>query len=118
LPRTEIPVTLIDRNGAEPPAQIDSDEGNGMEIKGNSGKTFVEIVSTDAGSQSVGFAIAETVDGEAATDKTVVVPAGETVYAGPFPARTYNQPGADRSIYVNPSVDSTLKLRAYKLSSS
>jgi hypothetical protein len=113
MPRTEIPVQTISRAGVVPPAQTDSDEANGMVIVHNDGRIYVEIESTDAGSQTVGFAIPGLVDGEPVDDKTVTVPAGEIRVAGPWPRRTYNQ--SDGSLNINPSIDDTLKLRAFKL---
>jgi hypothetical protein len=114
--RTPIPVTELSRAGVAPPAQTDSDQTNGMVIAANSGRLWVEIESTDAADQTVGFAIPITVDGDTVADKLVDVPAGATRLVGIFPPAIYNQD--DRSLNVNPSVDTTLKFRAYKLPSS
>jgi hypothetical protein len=84
-----------------------------MYVAANDGRIFVEIESIDAAEQSVGFAIVETIDGCVVHDKTVVVPAGAIRKAGPFPELRYNQD--DLRLLVNPSVDATLKLRAYRL---
>jgi hypothetical protein len=112
--RTNIPVTQLTRAGVAPPAQTNADMTNGMAIAANSGRILVEIVSTDLGAQSVGFAIPGLVDGQAVADKTVAVPAGATRLVGPFPPGTYNQD--DNSLHLNPSLNgATLKLRAYKL---
>jgi hypothetical protein len=110
-PRTEIPVIVITRDGVTPTAQVDSDHANGMVILENDGTVFVEIVSTDALVQFVGFAIPELVDGQTVANKRIIVPAGDRRMAGPFPPETYNQ--EDDSILINPSVDGTLKLRAF-----
>jgi hypothetical protein len=110
-PRTEIAVTVITRDGVTPAAQVDSDHANGMVILENDGTVFVEIVSTDALVQFVGFAIPELVDGQTVANKRIIVPAGDRRFAGPFPPETYNQD--DDSILINPSVDGTLKLRAF-----
>jgi hypothetical protein len=110
-PRSEIPVTVITRDGVTPAAQVDSDHANGMVILENDGTVFVEIVSTDALVQFVGFAIPELVDGQTVANKRIIVPAGDRRFAGPFPPETYNQ--EDDSILINPSVDGTLKLRAF-----
>jgi hypothetical protein len=107
-----IPVTTISRAGVAPPAQTDADHTAGMQIDTNDGKTIVEIVSSDAGDQTVDFQLPGTlVDGQAVIPKTVSVPAGETRYAGPFPKGFYNQPGGQ--LYIDPSVSTTLKFRAY-----
>jgi hypothetical protein len=110
--RLEIPVLDITRVGVAPAAQVASDHLNGMLVRDNDGRVFVEIISSDPRPQSVGFAIAETVDGQTVLNKIVSVPAGATRYAGPFPEEFYNQD--DDTLLVNPSVDTTLKLRAYR----
>ena len=108
---TEIPVTEIIRDGVAPAAATDSDAANGMFVAANDGRILVEIVSEDAAPQTVGFAITETIDDQPAHDKTVTVPAGARRVAGPFPEWLYNQ--LDGSLQIHPSVDTTLKLRAY-----
>jgi hypothetical protein len=108
---TEIPVVEITRDGATPETAVDSNAADGMFITGNDGRILVEIVSEDAGAQTVGFSITETIDDQPAHDKTVTVPAGARRVAGPFPEWLYNQP--DGSLQIHPSVDATLKLRAY-----
>jgi hypothetical protein len=114
MARVVIPVTALTRDGVAPPAQTNADSVNNMEIDGNDGRVFVEIVSTDAGAQTVSFEIPELVDGEAVAPKIVNVPAGATRLAGPFPTDTYNHAGS--KMFVDPSVSgATLKLRAYQL---
>jgi hypothetical protein len=113
MARVEIPVQTLSRAGVAALAQTDADSALGNVIKKNDGHIYIEIVSSDAGPQTVGFAIPGLVDGEVVDDKVVAVPAGATRYAGPWPRRTYNQ--ADNSVNVNPSVSTTLKFRAFKL---
>jgi hypothetical protein len=114
MARTQIPVTTITRAGIAPSAGTDADMTDGMYIAANNGRIYVEIVSTDAGAQTVGFEIPTEVDGIAVDDKVVTIPAGATRKAGPWPTGTYNQ--EDDSINVNPSIDgATLKISAYKL---
>ena len=115
MARTEIPVTTISRAGVTQPAQIDSDQSNGMTVPNNNGRIFFEVENTDASPQTVGFAIAATVDDEPVDDKLITIAAGDIELAGPFPVDLYNQE-ADNALYVNPSVDTLLKLRAYRLS--
>jgi hypothetical protein len=113
MARVVIPVTALSRAGVAPPAQTDADAVNNMEIDNNDGRVFVEIVSTDAGAQTVGFEIAESVDGVSVPAKSVAVPAGATRLAGPFPTDEYNHAGG--KVFVTPSVTTTLKFRAYQL---
>lgn len=113
MARTVIPVTTITRAGVAPPAQTDGDASNNMEFT-NDGNTFLEVVSSDAGAQSVTILVAEEVDGLAVTSRSVAVAAGASVLIGPFTA-VYNQTGT-KLVYVNPSVSTTLKFRAYSVS--
>lgn len=116
MARTEIPVTTIARAGVEPVTQTDSDATNGMLVASNNGRVFVEIESADAGPQDVDFLISVLVDGQTVVPRTVTIPAGETRLVGPFPQSDYNQD--DRSLYIDPAVDTTLKFRAYMLPGS
>jgi|SRR6185369_13553486 len=112
--RTDITVTALTRAGVDPPALTDADMTNGMRIPTNNGHVFVEIISSDAAPQTVGFEIPKEIDGESVGDKTVTIPAGDTRLVGPFPPGDYNQD--DGSVYVNPSLDgATLQFRAYKV---
>jgi hypothetical protein len=113
MARVSIPVTALSRAGVAPPAQTDADATNKNQLDSNDGLTWVEIVSTDAGSQTVGFEIPATVDGQSVIAKTVTVPAGATRNAGPWPVATYNQSGGP--VFIDPSVSTTLKFRAYRL---
>jgi hypothetical protein len=78
---------------------------------------MLEIVSTDAGSQTVDiepnpdFA---TRDGLTVSNLVIAVAAGATVYAGPFRTSTFKQ-DTDNTLYVDPSISTTLKFRAYRL---
>lgn len=113
MARVTIPVTAITRDGVAPPAQTDADAVNLMEFT-NDGDTFLEIVSSDAGAQTVEFLIAEEVDDLSVTPRSVSVAAGATLLVGPFTA-VYDQTGT-KLVYVNPSVSTTLKFRAYTIS--
>lgn len=113
MPRGTIPVTTVTRSGVAPPTQTDADATNKHEMT-NNGRTIIEIVSSDAGPQTVEFEIPSgAVDGQAVTPKSVAVPAGATRITGPFPAGIYNQTGG--KLYVDPSVSTSLKFRAYSL---
>lgn len=116
MARTEIPVTTITRSGEDQPSQTDSDNGNGMFFAANNGRIILEVENTDAATQTIGIALFVNVDGQAVTDKTMSLDAGDIKLMGPFPAAQYNQD--DRSVNVNPSVDTNLKIRAYKLTTT
>lgn len=116
MPRTEIPVTESSRGGVAPPAATNADMTNGMFIAANNGRIWLQIVSSDGATQTVGFAIPGDVDGVAIDDKVVSIPAGTTKDGvGPWLTGTYNQ--EDDELHINPSVGgATLKFRAYRLS--
>jgi hypothetical protein len=112
MARVSIPVTTIDRTGEAPPAQVNADSVNKNQLDANDGRTIIEIVSSDAGAQTVAFEIpGSLVDGQAVTPKAITVPAGATRYIGPFPKAIYNQTGGE--LFLDPSVSTTLKFRAY-----
>jgi hypothetical protein len=116
MPRTVIPVTTLSRSGVAPPAQTSSDQSNGMYVANNNGRIIFEIISTDGSSRTVGFAVSTTADGQAIADRTITLSAGGTAICGPYPPTYYNQ--TDGSLNINPSVNTTLKFRAYKLPSN
>lgn len=115
MARVSIPVTAISRAGVAPPAQTNADSVNKNQIDSNDGLTFVEIISSDAAPQTVNFEIPEAIDGQTVNPRSVAVAAGATVLAGPFPPATYNQPGGSQ-LFIDPSVSTTLKFRAYRVS--
>lgn len=114
MPRSAIPVTALDRTGVAPPSQTNADATNKHTLANPNGRTLLEIVSSDAGAQTVTFDIVTAaVDGVAVPAKSVAVPAGATRMVGPFPKNFYNQTGD--VVNVNPSVSTTLKFRAYSI---
>jgi hypothetical protein len=116
MPRTEITVTALDREGVAQPTVQTSDSANGMFIATNTGRIILEITNTNAGTQTIGipFGSSATIDGVAPADRVISLATGETKLIGPFPVNYYNQD--DRSVYVNPSVDDDLEIRAYSIS--
>jgi hypothetical protein len=91
MARVQIPVTTLSRAGVAPPAQTNADATNNH-LFVNNGSTWLEIVSSDAGSQHVDFSlVTQTVDGVTVPPKTVTIAAGATVLVGPWPANLYNQ---------------------------
>lgn len=116
MSRVAIPVTKIVRTGTTPPSATVADHSNGMQFV-NNGATWLEVISSDGGSQTVGFILgtgaSALVDGLTLPEKTITIPAGATRLIGPFPPQLYNQSGS--LVFVDPSVPTTLTLRAYTL---
>ena len=114
MARSVIAVTPITRAGVAPGAQTIADATNKHYFV-NADRVYLEVISTDAGAQSVGivFAPSSTVDGVSLSNKSVAVPAGATRLIGPFPAVYYNQ--AASQVFIDPSISTTLQFRAYQL---
>lgn len=117
MPRVEIPVTTITRLSVNPGSQIDADSTNDHYIADNDGRTWVEIVSSAVATESVIFETPYTLDGLSLEDHPVYVGPGATRLAGPFPISTFNQTGSgdENKLFLNPSVSTTLKFRAYRV---
>lgn len=117
MPRVEITVTAIDRDGATQPAVTNGDATNDHFVTGGAdGLTILEVVSSDGGAQTVEVLPNPnlTVDGLTVGNLSIAVAAGETVFAGPFRTNTFKQ-NATNDLYVNPSVSGTLDFRAYRI---
>ncbi len=115
MARSQIVVTPIIRAGATPITQTTADATNDHYFT-NDGLTFLEIISTDAGAQTVEIVPnpSFTADGLTVASLSIAVPAGATRLAGPFKVTTFKQSAA-LDVYVNPSVSTTLKFRAWRL---
>lgn len=117
MPRVDIPVTEVDISGVAQPSQTTADATNDHSITGGAdGRTIIEIVSSDAGSQTVEIVPNPSLfvaDGLTINNLSITVAAGATSYAGPFRTSTYKQ-DTDNTLYLNPSVSTTLKFRAYR----
>lgn len=116
MPRVQIPVTDITRAGVAPPAQTDADSVNDHYFINADSRVLLEIVSSDAGPQTVDLLPAPgfTADGLTVGNLSIAVPAGATRVCGPFRVSTFKQ-NATYHMYVDPSVSMTLKFRAYRL---
>lgn len=116
MARVSIPVSKIVRTGFTPVAATASDHANGMQFV-NNGATWLEVVSSDGGSQTIGFILgtgaSSLVDGLTLPEKIITIPAGATRLIGPFPPQLYNQAGS--LVFVDPSIITTLAIRAYTL---
>lgn len=97
-----------------PPSQVNGDATNDHYFTGNDGLVFLEVVSSDAGAQTVSIDYAPTyapiVDIPAQVES---IPAGATRLLGPFAPTAFDQ-NPDGDVYFDPSVSTTLKFRAYK----
>lgn len=97
-----------------PPSQVDGDATNDHYFTGNDGLVTIEVVSSDAGAQTVTIEYSPTyapitdVPGQAES-----IPAGATRKLGPFAKNAFDQ-NSDGDVYFNPSVSTTLKFRVYK----
>lgn len=117
MPRVQIPVTEIDRDGVAQPSLTNGDATNDHYVTGGAdGLTVLEIVSSDGGAQTVEIPPnpALTADGLTVGNLSIAVAAGATVVAGPFRTNTFKQDTAN-TLWVNPSVSNTLDFRAYRL---
>ena len=111
MARVSIPITEVLDTGVAPPAQTNGDSTNNHQLDFNDGDVVVEVVSSDAGAQTVTVVTPGTVSGRAIADQVINVPAGATRYIGKLSPATYNQP--DGTVQINVSVSTTLKFRAY-----
>ncbi len=117
MPRVEIPVQTITRLSVNPGTQITADATNDHYIASNDGRIFVEIVSTAGATESVTFETPFSLDDLALEDQVVYIGPSATLYAGPFPTSTFNQTSAgdENKLFIDPSVSTTLKFRAYRV---
>lgn len=97
-----------------PPTQVDGDATNGHYITGNDGLVTLEVVSSDAGAQTVSISYGPHYAPVASVAAQVeTIPAGATRILGPFAPGAFDQ-NAAHDLYFTPSVATTLKFRAYK----
>ncbi len=116
MPRSEITVTTINRDGVAPGTQHDADSVANHYIANNDGHIYLEIVSSDGSTQTVTVETPIVQDDLQLEDLVISVPAGATRLAGPFAITTFNQEGDDaNNVFIDPSVSTTLKFRAYRV---
>jgi hypothetical protein len=116
LARSQIVVTDIVRSGTAPIAQTTADATNKHYFVNSDALVFLEIVSSDGSSQTVTVEASPTftADGLTVSGLVITVGAGATVLAGPFKVSTFKQ-DSSYHVYVDPSVSTTLKFRAWRL---
>lgn len=97
------------------PSLVNGDATNDHYFTGNDGSVVVEVVSSDAGAQTVTILRAALfAPGATQSDEIVSVAAGETRILGRFEPDEFNQNAAG-DVYFNPSVSNTLDFRAYRV---
>ena len=97
------------------PALTNGDATNDHYFTGNEGDVVLEVVSTDAGSQTVTVKRSPTFRvGMPLTDEVITVAASETRVIGPFSKAEFDQNGSG-DVYFDPSVSNTLDFRAYRV---
>jgi hypothetical protein len=102
--------------GIAPPAQVNADTTNKHYFGPNDGQVFLEVVSSDAGAQTVTIkAPPGDLAGGKAADRVESIPAGATRLLGPFSQTRHNQDNTNKLVYFDPSVATNLKFRCYKL---
>ncbi len=102
--------------GVAAPAQTNGDATNKHYFGPNDGQIVLEVVSSDAGSQTVTIkAPSAAAAAGTGSDRTETIAAGATKLLGPFEQTRHNQDTVNKRVYVDPSVSTTLKFRAYKV---
>ena len=115
MARTEITVNDVDRDGIEEVAGLSSDFTNGMFFTGNDGNVELQIENTDSVSRWVDIVASPTytADGLTVVNLRHTIPAGEIWRFGPYKVATFRQ-NPDNDVYINPEVNTMLKLAAYR----
>lgn len=97
------------------PSLTNGDATNDHYFTGNDGQMVIEVVSSDAGSQTVTIKRSPVFRaGTPLTDEVVSVAAGATRFLGPFPKGEFDQNGSG-DVYFDPSVSNTLDFRVWRL---
>lgn len=98
-----------------PPSQTNGDATNDHYFTGNDGMAVIEVVSSDAGAQTVVIEYSPTYAPITdITGQSESIPAGATRILGPFAKHAFDQ-NSDGDVYFNPSVDTNLKFRVYQV---
>jgi hypothetical protein len=102
--------------GLSQPAQVNADAVNKHYLTGNDGQVVIEVVSTDAGAQTVTVQLSPAAAGGVAAvpGQAETIPAGATRILGPFAKSRFDQNTAG-DVHFDPSVSTTLKFRAYRV---
>jgi hypothetical protein len=83
-----VPIVYPGRTGAQLPSQVAGTAD--MYVANNDGLLLVEVANPTGGPLNVTFVATATFGDTTAASKTISVPAGETLWLGPWPPATYN----------------------------
>lgn len=108
----DLTIVTIDRDGKDQAASLVAAASGGDKLK-NTAKEFMVFKNDDGTDTTITFDIVTVVDGQTVTDRTLVVPAGKVVYAGPFAKGTYNDPQGDLAMTYDKVT--SLTVGAFKL---
>ncbi len=99
-----------------PSSQVNGDATNKHYFTGNTETEMIEVISSDAGTQTVTLQYAPGAAGgiAAVAGSAESIPAGATRLLGPFPKSRFNQNAAG-DVYFDPSVSTNLKFRVYRV---
>ena len=105
----------VSRDGVDP-APVAADAA-GDEFT-NTGKEFLYVENSGAGSIVITITTQQTVDGLAVPDRTVTIPAGGIRLIGPFPGTIYNRSAAERVVDVESDTPADTLIRVLSLTAS
>lgn len=88
MPRVVVPVVKAAKAGIALATEVDGDTTN-HHYYNNSGKTLLLVRNANVAGMDVTVDVTGTVDGQAATDRVVEVPAGATWVFGPYDVQNY-----------------------------
>src|SRR5688572_7753276 len=111
MPRVNVPITKITRDGVTPPSVTGGDGTNDHELAYNNGRVFVEAKNTSGGALNITVVSPGTVDGLAVDDAVVSVNGGATKLIGPRPPQAFNTPDGKVNVDITAN---TWELRAYE----
>jgi hypothetical protein len=109
MPRVNVPITQITRDGVAPPAVTNGDATNNHTIV-NDGAVWFEVDNADAGgAHNVTVLFTQMVDGQAVASRAYAIASSASRRIGPWPVAMYGS-----ALQVNVA-SSQLKLRAWRL---
>lgn len=120
MARVAIPITTTSRDGIriDNVTQTVADATNDMYIETNDGLVAIEIENENAGSQTVEVvpnpSPGATYDGLPIGNLVLTIPAGQTMLFSGFKVQTFKQDSSGL-LYLNPSVSTDLKFRAFQI---
>jgi len=111
MPRQIEVVQQIIRSGLDE-ALAAGDDANHHEFR-NSGKEFLDVLNGSGSPINVILITPNLVDGQAITDRTVVVPATSRTKIGPFPPSVYNNASGFVQFSISLETSITLGVFSY-----